>query len=47
MVMKKGKQLGEYSLKVTSIRVKDAGEIDINVEGNIEGMVRTSRPLLS
>jgi hypothetical protein len=38
MVMKKGKQLGEYNLKVTSVRVKDAGEIEINVEGNIEGI---------
>ena len=36
--MKKGKQLGEYTSKFTSWRVKEDGEIEINVEGNIEGI---------
>ena len=41
--MKKGKQLGEYNLKITSIRVKDAGEIEINVEAISKALVRTSQ----
>jgi hypothetical protein len=36
--MKKGKQLGAYNSKVLSISVRDKGKIEINVEGNIEGI---------
>src|SRR5215472_16624905 len=36
--MKKGKQLGSYAAKILSISVREKGKIEINLEGNIEGL---------
>jgi len=36
--MKKGKQLGSYTAKILSISVREKGKIEINLEGDIEGL---------
>lgn len=36
--MKKGKQLGEYSFKATSNRVRDDDKLEINLEGTLSGI---------
>jgi hypothetical protein len=41
--MKKGKQLGEYSFKATSNRVRDDDKLEINMEGTVSGF-RLRRP---
>jgi hypothetical protein len=35
--MQKGKQLGEYSFKATSNRVREDGKLEINFEGTVSG----------
>ena len=35
--MQKGKQLGEYSFKSTSNRVREDGRLEINCEGTVTG----------
>jgi hypothetical protein len=35
--MKKGKQLGEYSFKATSNRVREDDKLEINFEGTVSG----------
>lgn len=35
--MQKGKQLGEYSFKSTSNRVREDGKLEINCEGTVTG----------
>lgn len=35
--MKKGNQLGEYSFKSTSNRVREDGDLEINLEGTVSG----------
>jgi hypothetical protein len=35
--MTKGKQLGEYSFKITSFRPREDGKLDVTWEGNVTG----------
>jgi hypothetical protein len=35
--MTKGKQLGEYTFKVTSFRAREDGKLDVTWEGNVSG----------